>query len=520
MHIHVCTAICIAIWRMQKGNSTPMNSTAKKTEKYMKENSKDGRRGKGQFFTGRQVSEFMASLFDLSHIPKEISILDPGAGTGMLSAALLERLEADGRAERARLTCYETDENVLGLLEENLAGMKERSSLEIEYRIVKGNYIASQKKEYGGAPDAGEPERYDLIIGNPPYRKIGRNAEEALAMPDICYGAPNLYFLFMEMAAFNLDAHGEMVFIVPRSWTSGPYFRRFREKFLSEVHLRHIHLFESREGIFDGESVRQETVIIRASKAEREKRPKSVIVTASVSASDIGSRTVFEAPYDSVVSTAVIRGQKCVLPVTGREKMEALRKIGRWKDTLLSNGLRMKTGLVTEFRNRDVLREAAGKDAVPLLHSCHVRNGRVAFPGGRKTEWIADERKGLLQKNTNLLLVKRFSPKEYSRRLRCGVYLAEMFPEHDMISTSLTLNFIAGEKELSESTVYGLYVLMNSTLYDTCYRMLNGSTAVNSTELNSMPVPPLKCIEEMGRRLMASGDMSEKNCNAILDECA
>lgn len=43
----------------------------------------------------------------------------------------------------------------------------------------------------GAKPD---PYKYDVIIGNPPYKKIPKDAVEAHAMPDICYGAPNLYF--------------------------------------------------------------------------------------------------------------------------------------------------------------------------------------------------------------------------------------------------------------------------------------------------------------------------------------
>lgn len=42
------------------------------------------------------------------------------------------------------------------------------------------------------------------IFGNPPYMKIAKNAPEALAMSDICHGAPNLYFLFASMSMFNL----------------------------------------------------------------------------------------------------------------------------------------------------------------------------------------------------------------------------------------------------------------------------------------------------------------------------
>ena len=61
------------------------------------------------------------------------------------------------------------------------------------------------------------------------------------------------------------------------------------------------------------------------------------------------------------------------------------------------------------------------------------------------------------------------------------------------------------------------YVIFNSTLYDEYYRILNGSTQVNSTEINAMPVPDLESIQEMGRMLMKSRDMSENNCNMILE---
>ena len=71
--------------------------------------------------------------------------------------------------------------------------------------------------------------------------------------------------------------------------------------------------------------------------------------------------------------------------------------------------------------------------------------------------------------------------------------------------------------ELSECMVYGLYVLFNSTLYDEYYRILNGSTQVNSTEINSMPVPELEIIQEMGRKIITSEDFSEHNCDVILE---
>ena len=46
---------------------------------------------------------------------------------------------------------------------------------------------------------------------------------------------------------------------------------------------------------------------------------------------------------------------------------------------------------------------------------------------------------------------------------------------------------------------------------------MNGSTQVNSTEINAMPVPDLEDIQEMGRKVLESKDYSEANCNLILE---
>ena len=140
---------------------------------------------------------------------------------------------------------------------------------------------------------------------------------------------------------------------------------------------------------------------------------------------------------------------------------------------------------------------------------------------GIENEYVSNAKQSLLQKNRNYLFVKRFTSKEEKRRLQSGIYLKRKFPDYSYISTQNKINFIDGETELSECTVYGLYVLFNSSLYDSYYRILNGSTQVNSTEINAMPVPDMDVIQNMGRRLIKSKDLSEANCDTILQEaCA
>ena len=48
------------------------------------------------------------------------------------------------------------------------------------------------------------------------------------------------------------------------------------------------------------------------------------------------------------------------------------------------------------------------------------------------------------------------------------------------------------------------------------YSILHGSTQVNSTEINSMPVPSLESIELLGKELIKLRDMTEMGCDKIL----
>lgn len=487
-----------------------LETVINKTNIYLLNMPKTIRKQYGQFFTSYETAVYMATLFNISNLNGCISILDPGAGSGILSIALLERIN-ECSFKSVKLVCYENDDNILPLLKDNLDYVKQKVSFQLTYEIRDENYILDNEVDYNGKIGADpDPLKFDIIIGNPPYKKIPKDAVEAYAMPDICYGAPNLYFLFTEMAVFNLKTEAEMVYIIPRSWTSGAYFNAFRQKLFSECVIEHMHLFVSRDKVFENESVLQETMIIKLRKTCQ--KPKYITITTTNSNKDFSEITSFQAPYDTVVCGK----DKYVYLVTNAKEVETLRQLNQWNDTLPSLGLKMKTGLTVDFRNREALRDNAEDMAVPLFYSQHIQSGKVIFPIGKEHEYLVTEQSGLLQKNANYLFVKRFTAKEEHRRLQCGVYLSRKHPNYKMISTQNKINFIDGLKELSECVVYGLYVLFNSTMYDSYYRILNGSTQVNSTEVNSMPVPPMSTIESMGKELIAKRDMSEESCDMIL----
>ncbi len=484
------------------------------TNEYILEMPKKERKKYGQFFTSKETALYMASLYNLSSNLESITILDAGAGSGILSCALIQRLQGEKNLKKIELTCYENDSNILEILKRNLEYIQNNSKVSFSYEIKIDNYITSQYMDFNETLFANNySKKYDVVIGNPPYMKIQKDAPEAVAMPTVCYGAPNLYFLFASMGLFNLKDEGEMVYIIPRSWTSGAYFKKFREYFLTNGRLEHIHIFVSRNKVFEKENVLQETMIVKVRKTK--KLLNDVIITSSQSNNDFQDITEMKVPYDIVVSG----DEKYVYLVIDDKEIETLNMLSQWGNTLPSIGLKMKTGLTVDFRNREILRDAEEEGAIPLFFSQHIKEGKVEFPICKENEYVVTKQKGLVQKNKNYLFVKRFTAKEEKRRLQCGIYLSKKYPMYEYISTQNKINFIDGlTTELSECVVYGLYVLFNSTLYDTYYRILNGSTQVNSTEINSMPVPEINIIQQMGQLLIKSKDLSEENCNKILED--
>ena len=91
-----------------------------------------------------------------------------------------------------------------------------------------------------------------------------------------------------------------MVFITPRSFCSGLYYKKFREWLVKNVRIENIHIFESRKEVFDKDGVLQESVILKATKCE----PRSqAIITISVSRNrDLTKTRRMKVRYSSVVN--------------------------------------------------------------------------------------------------------------------------------------------------------------------------------------------------------------------------
>lgn len=86
----------------------------KNTEKYTLNHSKGTRKAKGQFFTPASIASFMGTR--ASVISRHISILEPGAGNGLLTASLVKYYIEYGLCRSFSVTFIENDPDILHVL--------------------------------------------------------------------------------------------------------------------------------------------------------------------------------------------------------------------------------------------------------------------------------------------------------------------------------------------------------------------------------------------------------------------
>jgi adenine-specific DNA-methyltransferase len=438
----------------------------------------------GQFLTPQAIALFMASLFE-AH-PKEIRLLDAGAGDGALTAAFAKMVCGNGsRPERISVTAYEVDEAIVPALERTLHSCRAE---------CRGNGIEFSAEHHGEdfIETAVSLVRRDLFgtsktpfnaaILNPPYHKIDSDSRTRRLLREAGIETSNLYTGFLALAAKLLCENGEMVAICPRSFCNGPYFKPFREQFLSMMSLRRLHVFESRSAAFQHEAVLQENIIVHAVKSPAQ--PQSVIISTSSgeSGSEVAERTC---AYTEVVSPR--DSERFIHLVTGESDEIVREKIARFTTPLAKLGLQVSTGRVVDFRAKQFLVREAQDGTAPLIYPCHFNDGFVHWPklGGRKPNAIRDtERtKELLVPRAIYVLVKRFTSKEERRRVVACIYDPHRI-RAERVGFENHLNYFhARGRGLPIDLAKGLAAFLNSTLVDVYFRQFNGHTQVNATDL-------------------------------------
>lgn len=435
----------------------------------------------GQYFTPAAAARRVAALPRLDNSRSTLRVLDPGAGAGILTAAIVDRLMAELPGVDVHVVAVEADETVASFLADTLADCEQAGRTTTE--LIVGDYVTGST---GLDADPRMCGPFDLVIMNPPYGKLAASDSRRQDISRGLVDVPNLYAAFWALGVAALAPRGQCVAIVPRSWANGQYFEPFRRWLLNQVSLDTLHVFESRSTVFADTGVLQENVIVSGTAGARGDR---VVLSASVGHVD-------EVTERDVPASAVVWADDPHRFVRFTDGAAAVPASVRY--TLQELGLTVSTGRVVDFRSRELLLQAAEAGTEPLVYPGNVRGGCIDWPRAiGKPQYLkanAEAAQRLLVPPGVYPVIKRFSAKEEKRRVVAGVWDLPGRPAFEN-----HLNYIHDHGGgLSPVLARGIVAWLSTTALDDLFRTFSGNTQVNATDLRVLPFPPLGDLLRLG----------------------
>jgi adenine-specific DNA-methyltransferase len=445
-----------------------------------------------QYFTPEAVAEFMVAMFSDCSSTKA-SVLDPGAGEGVLGLALAKRLSMNNRLSSLKL--IEIDKLVFQNLEDN--------ARQLDYGCQAELINADFTREAFRMLHVGE--RFSHVIMNPPYFKLQRGSGISSYLMSCGVNVTNIYAAFMWLGLLLLEDGGQLVAIVPRSFCNGPYFMKFREYIVHCASIEAIHTFSTRNKVFSKDQVLQENVIIHFAK-----KPQTETVRVTYS-NDQSFCDVLQAEFQA---SEVIDRDNPDLTIS-IPPYNTLTNLSDYAGCSLADiELEVSTGPVVDFRLRDQIGESGGKGSVPLLYPAHMKEGQIIWPLDnlpKKGQFyypqpnLLDGIDPVFKGDKNVspsvgyyVVVRRFSSKEEKRRIFAAVVETSCFAKG--VAFENHLNYFHNKKHgFDAELAYGLTAYLNSSILDEHFRTFSGHTQVNATDLRNIPYPSQKQLRQIGQ---------------------
>lgn len=180
------------------------------TIKYIKETELDHRKSLGQYFTPESLRNKLISYLPKRNGPK---VLDPGSGTGEFL------LSAKKYFNNPDLHGWEIDKKLVKISRELVPDAKIKHTDTLKE-------IDSQK--------------YDFVIGNPPYYEFRPNEELRKKYSEVINGRVNIYGLFVYKGIRLLKEGGYLAYVVPPSMNNGAYFSKLRKHIVKQCNIEHM----------------------------------------------------------------------------------------------------------------------------------------------------------------------------------------------------------------------------------------------------------------------------------------
>ena len=218
-------------------------------------------------------------------------------------------------------------------------------------------------------------DRFDLVIGNPPYGRLKLSSEDRDRFKRSLFGHANLYGLFTDLALRHVRTGGIIAYVTPTSFLAGEYFKNLRTLLARHAPPATIDFVSARKGVFDG--VLQETLLA----TYRRKKPAQPAQT-------------FEAhPTDDSDLQVTATGSFSVPPVPSHpwimarspDQAPLVKRLQEMPFRLSDWGYSVSTEPLVWNRFKDQLKSRNGRDRLPLIWAESVTSdGRFSFRAEKK----------------------------------------------------------------------------------------------------------------------------------------
>jgi adenine-specific DNA-methyltransferase len=456
----------------------------------------------GAYYTPPPLAERLVAMATSAGVNwKTCRVLDPACGGGaFLSAVAAPIVTAAGHAPAAktiagiagRLKGFEIDPYAAWLSQTFLEVCFMPLCLEAKQRLpivveVRDSLLAEEPKDAA--------ERYDLVIGNPPYGRVSLAPEVRARYKRSLFGHANLYGVFTDLAIRLAKTGGVIAYVTPTSFLAGEYFKALRALLASSARPVNIDFVSVRRGVFD--DALQETMLATYRKTGVYLHQPTVhfIAPTDEDTITVESGGTFELSKD---------GGPWLVPRSA-DQAQLIAALRKMPSRLSDYGYTISTGPLVWNRFKKQIVEKASKEALPLIwaesisadgkfqYRADKRNHLPYFKPQAGDDWLITRKACVLLQRTTAI--------EQPRRLIAAELPEAFIKEHGAVVIENHLNMIRPTGDIPCVSAAIITALLNSAIVDRAFRCISGSVAVSAYELENLPLPsPADLKALLGRK--------------------
>lgn len=448
------------------------------------------------------------------------TVLDPACGGGSFLTPIARRLitKRCRQGSAPDEACKSTLRGIKGIeIDAGLATLSQillRKMLAREYGVVYRKPLRVVK--HADALSISLSQKCDLVIGNPPYGKVGNRVEEtilkAAGLANLG-GHTNLYSLFLLRSLDWVKPGGGLVFVLPTSFVAGPYFTGLRQEVFSRAVVERIDLHEQRENLFLGAV--QDICLLAV---RRRENADGGARTASQSHSyELGLIDADGVRTRRGTGTARGGGEPWTLPVAHEVRVFSRQRAGSdiIEDrpfSLSDYGYRVRVGKVVPTRERERLHASREQDDLPLVWASAIRpNGSFDFQASEElgnAPWYSPPTlQGLGYSITKpAVVVQRTSNRDQRRRLNAALVPKRFRDQHTRGFVAenhvIVIETVANQPAVSPSL---LVKILNSAITNKRFSSVSGTFSISAKLLQRLALPNPKLVRALDTKCFEHG---------------